>query len=402
LIDNLISFSLKPVFLFHLFVSMRSSEDGRQRPRVGKAFIAAVVAVAILGVVMITRFAIPKKDEPTSLNNLTTAPPAHEDAFTTRSANEQGRVCEILSAVLIPEEQSANANTKYVRLSTGRLVARISEPAYGPSVPTFKALLTSTTDSTDGSGDVIEDASVTFTQNAETKATNVDVEAPEGFSVVEVGAIVTDTTDGLQSKYLNPAPVDSNDFFYRYIEGANDRTLSLANVKPYALARSSEEKSSLCGTDNSNQIDPSTDPRCGGPYYIYTYAKVCKDGSVAQTNPLVELVFTNNLLPKTQEAFEHARNKWNGVIKNTFPSALLASGQTTIKCNGQTLTFPAGTKMLNGLMIFAMVHSIDGEGGVLAQAGPCAYSDGQFGFRLPRVGLMVSWSSIKVIQITLN
>jgi hypothetical protein len=377
-----------------LWRSDRRDGEGRQRSRLTDAAVAAVVGLVLLAVIMVVRFALLGSTEPTESNVLSTAPPetVHDGQFTARAENEKGRICEIHSAVLTPGQHSSKAETKYVRLPSGRLVSRILEPVYGASQSSFKALLTSA--SIGSAGDtVIEDAEIVFTHDAETKASTLAVEAPEGFSVVEVGAIITDTLDGLQSKYLDPAPVDPNNFYYRYIAASDGRKLTLRDVKPFVLARNSAETTRLCGTGTDEQIDPSTDARCAGPYYIYSYAKVCKDNSVAPTKPLIDLVFAGTLEGSTRVAFEQARDTWNGVIKNTFPEALLGAEQRTIKCNGHTLTFPAGTKSLDGLMIFALVHKIDGEGGILAQAGPCAYSDGQFGFRLPRVGLMVSHTS---------
>lgn len=84
----------------------------------------------------------------------------------------------------------------------------------------------------------------------------------------------------------------------------------------------------------------------------------------------------------TRAAIRQAASTWEGILANTELSAVRFDRQIT--CGSLTTTEPVG--LVDDLLIFFAVTSIDGEGGTLGYAGPCYVRSGSF---LPSVGRVV-------------
>jgi hypothetical protein len=156
-------------------------------------------------------------------------------------------------------------------------------------------------------------------------------------------------------------------------------------------------------------------PSCAGPWYSYHYVEICPKNPYATkaptratpptmfetaaptaSTPLIDVVVTVvDTPPAVVTAFENARDFWNDIISNTHDPEFLPAGTVNGEVLGCSATsvFPPGTLVLNGLTVFATVGAIDGPGGTLARAGPCAFSyegatASEFGSVMPRVGEM--------------
>jgi hypothetical protein len=156
---------------------------------------------------------------------------------------------------------------------------------------------------------------------------------------------------------------------------------------------------------------------CAGPWYSYHFVEICPKNKFAtkaptaatlpialgtpaptSTSPLIDVVFTATSTPTAiVTAFENARDLWNDIIVNTHSDDALPAGTTSADQIGDcdpTSVFPSGTTSIDGITIFATIGTIDGPGGVLGRAGPCAFSysgstPSSFGQMMPRAGQMI-------------
>lgn len=85
--------------------------------------------------------------------------------------------------------------------------------------------------------------------------------------------------------------------------------------------------------------------------------------------------------PTVQAAFDSAQVRWQRTIFADVPDQPL-----NIPANGCGVTHPAVNQVIDDMLIFARVDSIDGPGKILGQAGFCAYRNGAS--LLPSVGIM--------------
>jgi hypothetical protein len=96
-----------------------------------------------------------------------------------------------------------------------------------------------------------------------------------------------------------------------------------------------------------------------------------KAPTLAQTNPPnvafnIDLKYRTTLSPAQQTPFEQARVKWQTIITADFATAATAQAGTFCGANNPT------PFVIDDIVIFVTIKAIDGVGGVLGQAGPCA------------------------------
>jgi Leishmanolysin len=97
----------------------------------------------------------------------------------------------------------------------------------------------------------------------------------------------------------------------------------------------------------------------------------------------ISLAFGSSISNQDKAIFATAASRWQQVITNDLPDV---TGTVDITlCDPQLTGFPS-VNSVDDLVIFADVSPIDGPGGTLAQAGPCATR--QSGTQLPGVGIM--------------
>src|SRR5690606_28742045 len=96
----------------------------------------------------------------------------------------------------------------------------------------------------------------------------------------------------------------------------------------------------------------------------------------------ITLCVSSPLSPADRAAFERARSRWQDVITGDLPDVPVrwAAGQ----CDARSKSIDL---VVDDLLIFAAVETIDGPGAVLGTAGPCMIRDAAAG-RLPVVGVM--------------
>lgn len=249
-----------------------------------------------------------------------------------------------------------------------------------------------------------------------------------------IGPVSGSASVGADMSMSMEATVNNPNFYINRMGGViSGSRLQVSNVDPRQddltktfQAGSGETPSTVSATDQNPVIvfDPdylectdavSPSASCSGPWYSYTYVEICAKNIFAtrapsqataptplatpaptSATPLVEIVFTN---PSTssaiKSAFENARDLWNDIITNTNEPLALPSGTINagaLGCGTNTV-FADGTTSISGLTIFADISSIDGQGGILGQAGPCAFSynlgtPSAFGDVMPRIGTM--------------
>ena len=92
----------------------------------------------------------------------------------------------------------------------------------------------------------------------------------------------------------------------------------------------------------------------------------------------IDLRFLSAMSPSRQAAFTNAAARWQEAIYGDIPdfTVNIAAGQ----CN------PAVAQTIDDVIIFVVLDSIDGPGGILAGAGPCWIRNTD---KLPLIGLMV-------------
>eukprot|EP00924_Labyrinthula_sp_SR-Ha-C_P004853 snap_masked-scaffold_1-processed-gene-14.27-mRNA-1 protein AED:0.11 eAED:0.13 QI:0/-1/0/1/-1/1/1/0/309 len=97
----------------------------------------------------------------------------------------------------------------------------------------------------------------------------------------------------------------------------------------------------------------------------------------------VRVLFPNGISSSFSGAFDDAVDYWNDAINgNSRTGDINVGGLDVEPYCGVDYTYPSGY-ILTTLDIFASVVSIDGSGGILGQAGPCATSN-----LVPRLGIM--------------
>lgn len=95
---------------------------------------------------------------------------------------------------------------------------------------------------------------------------------------------------------------------------------------------------------------------------------------------MVSLVFSECPSNAQYDAFVSAARRWSTIIEGTvIESTIVANAAASDICPFLVSSFVFGPNdELDHLLIFAEPIAIDGPGGVLAAAGPCAVSDGFF------------------------
>jgi hypothetical protein len=93
-----------------------------------------------------------------------------------------------------------------------------------------------------------------------------------------------------------------------------------------------------------------------------------------------------NLATAVNKAFTEAAAKWSEIITSDLPNIRMPQGADLQQQCGEGARIEAGTVVQN-MIIFARVTTIDGPGKVLGQARPCLFSDVN-GNTMPRAGVM--------------
>lgn len=96
----------------------------------------------------------------------------------------------------------------------------------------------------------------------------------------------------------------------------------------------------------------------------------------------IEVVFDPSIAESQRDAYRRAAARWEGVIVNDLPDIIAGREILERACR---LTTDDSEILIDDIMIFASSITIDGEGGVLGQAGPCL---GRSRAGSPLVGLM--------------
>jgi len=97
----------------------------------------------------------------------------------------------------------------------------------------------------------------------------------------------------------------------------------------------------------------------------------------------IEIIYTSTMTSVVQQAFVDAKARWEAVITNDIPSTYLyKKGASCWRSN----TILSEDKVIDDLLIFAGVVTMDGPLGILGSAGPCIVS--QNSGEYSRVGLM--------------
>jgi hypothetical protein len=103
--------------------------------------------------------------------------------------------------------------------------------------------------------------------------------------------------------------------------------------------------------------------------------------TVDQTGFQIELLFLTSLTPTQQAAFENARTRWEAIVTGDLP-AIAVTSLMLPACGGGPVE-----ETVDDLIINVVVGPVDGVGGILGQAGPCAFRNAP-GF-LPAYGIMI-------------
>jgi hypothetical protein len=94
-------------------------------------------------------------------------------------------------------------------------------------------------------------------------------------------------------------------------------------------------------------------------------------------------VFGSSISNAQKAVFQSAATRWEQIITNDLPD-IAGTIQSTI-CGTSVTGFPS-VNGIDDVVIFANITAIDGPGGILGQAGPCATRNS--GTKLPAVGIM--------------
>ncbi|MEL6548600.1 MAG: hypothetical protein AAFQ82_28515, partial [Myxococcota bacterium] len=96
----------------------------------------------------------------------------------------------------------------------------------------------------------------------------------------------------------------------------------------------------------------------------------------------IRLEFMSDITPRFQSAFQSAANRWGTVIRNDLPNRTFNLIELPSVCGFGN---EARTVTVDDVLIAVEVREIDGEAGVLGQAGPCILRATD---RSPLVGFM--------------
>ncbi|MBR9990729.1 MAG: hypothetical protein KFH98_13295 [Gemmatimonadetes bacterium] len=101
----------------------------------------------------------------------------------------------------------------------------------------------------------------------------------------------------------------------------------------------------------------------------------------------VEIRYVGTISAPLRAAFTNARIRWEQVIVGNLPSVQLNVGAGACKdSDGEALVdHPAINEVIDDLVVYVQIDSIDGPGGVLGSAGPCFIRNAS---RLPVLGVM--------------
>ncbi|HEX2167605.1 MAG TPA: leishmanolysin-related zinc metalloendopeptidase [Longimicrobiales bacterium] len=101
----------------------------------------------------------------------------------------------------------------------------------------------------------------------------------------------------------------------------------------------------------------------------------------------IEVRYVGEITPTQKAAFTNAAVRWNEVISGDLPPVQLEVPAGACKdAEGQALVdHPAVDEVIDDLLVYVQVDSIDGPGGVLGSAGPCYIRNAS---RLPIFGIM--------------
>jgi hypothetical protein len=94
----------------------------------------------------------------------------------------------------------------------------------------------------------------------------------------------------------------------------------------------------------------------------------------------IDVRFITTMTPTQQAAFTNAAAKWESIIFGDVPDI-----QVTIPVNACVTGQPGMNEIVDDVVIFAAIDSIDGPGKILGQAGPCFVRNFK---HLPVVGVM--------------
>lgn len=97
----------------------------------------------------------------------------------------------------------------------------------------------------------------------------------------------------------------------------------------------------------------------------------------------IEIVTVGTMIDPVAQAFVKAKARWESIVKSDIPNTY--TYKKGKKCY-LAYTVLDQDKVVDDLMIFARVTSIDGPGGILGQAGPCVFTKEPKLY--PRVGIM--------------
>ena len=98
----------------------------------------------------------------------------------------------------------------------------------------------------------------------------------------------------------------------------------------------------------------------------------------------IEIRYFEPLTPVQQAAFEAAAAKWSSVITGDVPDVNITTG-TGVTANRCGIRHPAFTGMVDDLLIFVDVDSIDGPNQQVGAGGPCFFRNGS---RITVIGVM--------------
>eukprot|EP00924_Labyrinthula_sp_SR-Ha-C_P016892 maker-scaffold_6-snap-gene-18.37-mRNA-1 protein AED:0.00 eAED:0.00 QI:63/1/0.5/1/1/1/2/101/412 len=118
--------------------------------------------------------------------------------------------------------------------------------------------------------------------------------------------------------------------------------------------------------------------------------------SLKQDNELVQIVFNNQeeTDPQAAQAFVDAAEFWNGAIGETTLPSVSTGGDNPVEfCGLDGADFENVPTVFSTIIIAAQTVFIDGRGGTLAAAGPCATAGG-----FTRIGIM-SFDSADVEEL---
>ena len=142
-----------------------------------------------------------------------------------------------------------------------------------------------------------------------------------------------------------------------------------------------------CISDGPTMTETCQFPEATGEYHISVFAPDNSPGPSGFTNSSLtvttgdpvetfdlELVFVDNGTASQDQAFLDAADIWNTVITGDIPDYDLGGAQ--IAANGCIDGQPALTGVIDDVIIYVAIRNIDGPGGTLARAGPCAIRNG--------------------------